>query len=163
MIYDADSFMNRRAIPRWPALVGGGLLNVAIGTYYAWSVFVPALEKEFHWTRTQPSLVPTIDMVMLASNFLLAGFLQNRLGPRAIATFGGLMFSAGLFFASWTTSLPMLYVTWGLMVGMGLGFGYLPPISVGSKWFPHQRGLVNGLAIGIFAAGSGIFGPIAGC
>src|SRR5260370_8041946 len=86
MIYDADSFMNRRAIPRWPALVGGGLLNVAIGTYYAWSVFVPALEKEFGWTRTQTSLVPTIDMVMLASNFLLAGFLHNPSRPRAIPT-----------------------------------------------------------------------------
>ena len=48
------------------------------------------------------------------------------------------------------------------MVGIGLGFGYLAPITVGSKWFPDQRGLVNGLAIGIFAAGSGIFGPIAG-
>jgi OFA family oxalate/formate antiporter-like MFS transporter len=72
------------------------------------------------------------------------------------------MFSAGLFFASFTTSLTMLYLTWGVMVGIGLGFGYLPPISVGSKWFPHQRGLVNGLAIGIFAAGSGIFGPLAG-
>src|SRR5262249_4420911 len=147
---------------RWPALLGGALLNVAIGTYYAWSVFVPALEKEFGWSRTQTSIVPTIDMVMLASNFLLAGFLQNRFGPRAIATFGGLMFSAGLFFASWTTSVTMLYLTWGVMVGTGLGFGYLPPISVGSKWFPHQRGLVNGLAIGIFAAGSGIFGPLAG-
>jgi OFA family oxalate/formate antiporter-like MFS transporter len=164
--YDAHSFMNRRAIPRWPVLVGGGLLNVAIGTYYAWSVFVPALEKEFGWSRTQTSLVPTIDMVMLASTFLLAGFLQNRVGPRAIATFGGAMFSLGLLLASWiprepATALPMLYLTWGVMVGMGLGFGYLPPISVGSKWFPHQRGLVNGLAIGIFAAGSGIFGPIA--
>jgi len=48
------------------------------------------------------------------------------------------------------------------MVGTGLGFGYLTPITVGSLWFPHQRGLVNGLAVGIFAAGSGIFGPIAG-
>ena len=146
---------------RWPALVGGGLLNVALGTYYAWSVFVPALEREFGWTRTQTSLVATIDMVMLASSFLLAGFLQNRIGPRAVATIGGLLFSAGLFLASYTQSLTTLYLTWGVMVGVGLGFGYLAPITVGSKWFPNHRGLVNGLAIGMFAAGSGIFGPIA--
>jgi MFS transporter, OFA family, oxalate/formate antiporter len=149
-------------LKRWPALVGGGLLNVAIGTYYAWSVFVPALEKEFGWSRTQTSLVATIDMVMLASTFLLAGFIMRRVGPRPVAFFGGLMFSLGLFFASFTSSLATLYLTWGFMVGMGLGFGYLTPITVGSLWFPHQRGLVNGLAIGIFAAGSGIFGPIAG-
>ncbi len=149
-------------LPRWPALVGGGLLNVALGTYYAWSVFVPALEREFHWTRTQTSLVATIDMVMLASSFLVAGALQSRIGPRAVATIGGLLYSTGLFLASYTQSLTTLYLTWGVMVGIGLGFGYLAPITVGSKWFPNHRGLVNGLAIGIFAAGSGIFGPIAG-
>jgi MFS transporter, OFA family, oxalate/formate antiporter len=148
--------------PRWPALVGGGLLNVALGTYYAWSVFVPALEREFGWSRTQTSLVPTIDMVMLASTFVVAGLMQNRIGPRAVATIGGLLFSMGLLFASATHSLTTLYLTWGVMVGAGLGFGYLAPITVGSKWFPDHRGLVNGLAIAIFAAGSGIFGPVAG-
>jgi MFS transporter, OFA family, oxalate/formate antiporter len=148
--------------PRWPALVGGGLLNIALGTYYAWSVFVPALEKEFGWTRTQTSTVATIDMVMLASSFLVAGMLQNRIGPRAVATIGGLLYSSGLFLASYTQSLTTLYLTWGVMVGIGLGFGYLAPITVGSKWFPNHRGLVNGLAIGIFAAGSGLFGSIAG-
>jgi OFA family oxalate/formate antiporter-like MFS transporter len=148
--------------PRWPALVGGGLMNIALGTYYAWSVYVPALEKEFGWTRTQTSFVATIDMVMLASSFLVAGMLQNKIGPRAVATIGGLLYSSGLFLASYTQSLTMLYLTWGLMVGIGLGFGYLAPITVGSKWFPNHRGLVNGLAIGIFAAGSGLFGPIAG-
>ena len=147
---------------RWPALVGGGLLNVALGTYYAWSVFVPALEREFGWSRTQTSLVPTIDMVMLASMFVVAGLVQNRIGPRAVATIGGLLFSGGLLLASATHSLTTLYLTWGVMVGAGLGFGYLAPITVGSKWFPDHRGLVNGLAIGIFAAGSGIFGPLAG-
>ncbi len=149
-------------LKRWPALVGGGLLNVALGTYYAWSVFVPALEREFGWNRSQTSLVSTIDMLTLASMFLLAGFLQSRIGPRTVATIGGLLFSVGLFLTGWVHSLPMLYLTTGLMVGTGLGFGYLAPITVGSKWFPDHRGLVNGLAVGIFAAGSGIFGPVAG-
>lgn len=146
----------------WPALVGGGLLNVALGTYYAWSVFVPALEREFGWSRTQTSLVPTIDMVTLASTFVLAGFLQRRIGPRTTSAIGGFLYCLGLLLASFTHSLTTLYLTWGLMVGAGIGFGYLAPITVGSKWFPHHRGLVNGLAIGIFAAGSGIFGPVAG-
>jgi MFS transporter, OFA family, oxalate/formate antiporter len=146
----------------WPVLLGGGLVNVAMGTYYAWSVFVPALEREFGWNRTQTSFVPTIDMVMLACMFVVAGTIQNRVGPRLVAAIGGLLFSVGLFLASFTHSLTMLYLTWGVLVGTGLGFGYLAPITVGSKWFPHHRGLVNGLAIAIFAAGSGIFGPLAG-
>lgn len=148
--------------PGWPALLGGGLLNAALGTFYAWSVFVPALEREFGWNRTQTSLVPTIGAVMIASMFLVAGFLQGRIGPRPVAAIGGILFSSGLLLASWTQSLPMLYLSWGVMLGTGIGFGYLVPITVGSKWFPHHRGLVNGLAIAIFAAGSGIFGPIAG-
>ncbi len=135
-------------------------MNVAIGTYYAWSVFVPPLEREFGWSRSQTSLVPTIDMVMVASMFLLAGFLQRRIGPRPIAAIGGVLYSSGLLLASWTQSLPMLYLTWGVMVGAGIGFGYLAPITVVSKWFPHHRGLVNGVAIAVFAAGSGIFGPL---
>ena len=92
-------------LPRWPALVGGGLLNVAIGTYYAWSVFVPAIEKEFGWNRAQTSLVSTIDMVMLASMFMVAGLLQSRIGPRTIATIGGALFSLGLFLGSFVHSL----------------------------------------------------------
>src|SRR5262249_33952289 len=154
-------YANPSRHPRWPVLVGGGLLNVALGTYYAWSVFVPALEREFGWTRPQTSLVATIDMVMLASMFMVAGFLQDRIGPRTVAMIGGLLFSAGLFLASFTQSLGMLYLTWGVIVGAGLGFGYSAPIAVGSRWFPDRLGIVNGLAIGIFAAGSGIFGPLA--
>ncbi len=137
-------------------------MNVALGTYYAWSVFVPALEREFGWTRTQTSLVPTIASVLVASMFLVAGFLQRRIGPRNVAAIGGLLYVGGLLLASWTHSLAMLYLTWGVMLGAGVGFGYLVPITVGSKWFPHHRGLVNGLAIAIFAAGSGLFGPFAG-
>jgi MFS transporter, OFA family, oxalate/formate antiporter len=146
----------------WPPLVGGGLLNVALGTYYAWSVFVPALEREFGWNRSQTSLVSTINMVMVPLMFLLAGFLQRRIGPRPIAVIGGALFVSGVLLASWAQSLPVLYLTWGVMVGAGVGFGYLVPITVGSKWFPHHRGLVNGVAIAIFAAGSGLLGPLGG-
>jgi OFA family oxalate/formate antiporter-like MFS transporter len=153
---------SRNHPPGWPVLVGGGLMNVALGTYYAWSVFVPTLEREFGWSRTQTSLVPTIDMVTLSSMFLVAGFVQRRIGPQRVAAIGGFLFSLGLLLASWTQSLAMLYLTWGVLVGAGIGFGYLVPITVGSKWFPHHRGLVNGLSISIFAAGSGLFGPVAG-
>lgn len=149
-------------LPRWHALAGGGFLNIALGTYYAWSVFVPALEREFGWSRTQTSLVSTINMVMLATMYNVAGTVIGRVGARKIAIFGGLAFSSGILLASFSHSLFTLYLTAGVLVGLGLGFGYLPPISVGFKWFPEARGLVSGLAVGIFAAGSGIVGPLAG-
>jgi MFS transporter, OFA family, oxalate/formate antiporter len=153
---------NGESLPRWHALAGGGLFNIALGSYYAWSVFVPALEKEFHWTRTQTSLVSTIEMVMLATMYNVASTVIGRFGARKIAIFGGLCFSSGMLLASFSSSLLMLYLSAGVLLGLGLGFGYLPPISVGFKWFPESRGLVSGLAVGIFAAGSGIVGPVAG-
>ncbi len=153
---------NQEPLPRWHALAGGGLFNIALGSYYAWSVFIPALEKEFHWTRTQTSLVSTIEMVMLATMYNVAGLVIGRFGARKIAIFGGLCFSSGMLLASFSSSLTMLYLTAGVLLGTGLGFGYLPPLSVGFKWYPEARGLVSGLAVGIFAAGSGIVGPVAG-
>jgi len=89
----------------------------------------------------------------------VAGALIDRIGSRAIAVIGGLCFCLGMLFASFSSSLTMIYLSMAL-VGTGLGFGYLPPITVGFKWFPNHRGLVSGLAVGIFAAGSGIFGPV---
>jgi OFA family oxalate/formate antiporter-like MFS transporter len=153
---------NTSSPPRWHALAGGCALNVALGSYYAWSVFMPALEKEFGWTRTQTSLVSTINMVMLATMYNVAGTLISRVGARRIALFGGLCFSGGFLLASFSHSLLTMYLSAGFLVGLGLGFGYLPPISVGFKWYPEARGLVSGLAVGIFAAGSGIVGPVAG-
>jgi MFS transporter, OFA family, oxalate/formate antiporter len=152
--------MSQNSQPKgWPALVGGGLLNVALGTYYAFSAFYPALEKEFGWVRTQTSYISIINMVFLAIMFNVASVLIDRVGSRAIAVIGGLCFCLGMLLASFSSSLTMIYLSMAL-VGTGLGFGYLPPITVGFKWFPNQRGLVSGLAVGIFAAGSGIFGPV---
>jgi OFA family oxalate/formate antiporter-like MFS transporter len=146
---------------RWHALAGGCLLNVALGCYYAWSVFIPPLEAEFGWTRTETAFVSTINMVFLAVMYNVAGTMISRVGARTIAIIGGLCFSGGFFLASFATSLTALYLTAGVLVGLGLGFGYLPPLAVGFKWYPEARGLVSGLAVGIFAAGSGIVGPIA--
>ncbi|HUR33254.1 MAG TPA: OFA family MFS transporter [Vicinamibacterales bacterium] len=148
--------------PRRNVLIGASLFNIAIGSYYAWSVFMPALEAEFGWTRTQTSLVSTVNMVLLATMYNVAGTIIARVGSRNIAIIGGLCFSSGFLLASFAHSLTAMYLSAGLLVGLGLGFGYLPPLAVGFKWYPEARGLVSGLAVGVFAAGSGIVGPVAG-
>jgi OFA family oxalate/formate antiporter-like MFS transporter len=78
-----------------------------------------------------------------------------------VAAIGGALFSAGLLLASFTQSLITFYATAGVIAGTGSGFGYVVPTSVGSKWFPDKRGLVIGLMVGGYGAGSGVFGPIA--
>jgi OFA family oxalate/formate antiporter-like MFS transporter len=146
---------------RWLPVAGGILMNLALGSLYAWSVFVPPLEREFSWTRTQTSWVYTIAIVCFALTFVVAGRLQDVKGPRPCALLGGLFVSAGFVLASFTTSLAMLYVFYGVIVGIGNGFGYATPTPVASKWFPDRRGLVVGLMVGGYGAGSAIFGTLA--
>ena len=152
----ADSAPNR-----WLPLIGGVLMNLALGVIYAWSVFVAPFGDEFGWNRTQVSVVFTIAILSVGSWFVVAGFLQDRFGPQKVAAFGGLLYALGFFLASMTDSLIWLYVTFGAIAGAGNGFGYAIPIPVCSKWFPDRRGLAVGLVVGGYGAGSGIYGPLA--
>src|SRR6476619_2631130 len=146
---------------RWLPVVGGVLMNLALGSLYAWSVFVLPLEKEFGWTRTDTSWVYTIAVVCFAATFIAAGRLQDRTGPKICAYLGGILVSLGFFLASFTTSRVTLYIFFGVIVGVGNGFGYSTPTPVASKWFPDKRGLVVGLMVGGYGAGQAIFGPLA--
>jgi OFA family oxalate/formate antiporter-like MFS transporter len=153
--------MNQQpGISRWWRVVGGVSLNLALGTLYAWSVFVAPLEKQFGWKRADTSMVFTIAVTVLALTFLVAGRIQDRFGPRYCALGGALVFSLGYFLCAYTTSLPYLFVCFGV-IGLGNGFGYAAPIPVMAKWFPDRRGLAVGLAVGGYGAGSAIFGPLA--
>ena len=146
---------------RWRVVIGGMSMNLALGSLYAWSVFVLPLEKEFRWTRAQTSWVFTIAIVTFAATFVLAGRIQDKLGPRPCALVGAILVSLGFFAASMTTSLLFLYAVFGVVVGAGNGFGYATPIPVASKWFPDKRGLVVGLMVGAYGASSAIIGPLA--
>ncbi len=91
----------------------------------------------------------------------MPGGFRTRRGPRLCAFAGALLVSLGFFLASFTGSLWFLYLTFGLLAGAGNGFGYATPMPVASKWFPDRRGLVVGLMVGGYGAGSAIIGPIA--
>ena len=123
------------------------MMNMALGMFYGMSVFMLPLEKEFGWTRAQTSWVTTIGLALIAVWYVMAGFIQDRRGPRPVAVIGGLLFSIGFFLASYTESLTTFYLTAGVIAGTGSGFGYVVPTSVGSKWFPDKRWLITVCAI----------------
>jgi OFA family oxalate/formate antiporter-like MFS transporter len=136
-------------------------MNLALGTLYAWSIFVAPLEKEFGWKRANTSTVFGIAVIVFALSFVVAGRLQDKFGPFKISLIGGILVSLGFFLCSYTHTLMWLYICFGVIGGLGNGFGYATPIPVMAKWFPDKRGLAVGLAVGGYGGGSAIFGPLA--
>jgi MFS transporter, OFA family, oxalate/formate antiporter len=146
---------------RWYPILGGMALNLAFGSLYAWSIFVLPLEREFGWKRADTAWVYTIAILFTVTATVISGRLQDRQGPRVSVIVGGLLLAAGYILSSFTTSLWMLYASFGAVGGFGGGFGYAAPIPVASKWFPDKRGLVVGVMVGAYAAASAVFGSIA--
>lgn len=136
-------------------------MNMALGTLYGWSVFVAPLESRFGWKRADTSMVFTIAVIVFALSFVVAGRIQDKYGPLGCSLAGGILVSLGFYLCSFTSSLNYLYLCFGVIGGLGNGFGYATPIPVMAKWFPDKRGLAVGLAVGGYGAGSAIFGPLA--
>jgi OFA family oxalate/formate antiporter-like MFS transporter len=146
---------------RAKVLIGGMILNFVLGTSYAWSTFVPPLEQQFGWTRTQTSITFTVIVLNIGFWFLVAGRLQDRMNPRPLAIAGAVLFGVGFYLGSMTHSLTWLYLAFGLLIGAGNGIGYCITIPVITKWFPDKRGPALGAVIAAYGLGSGVWGPLA--
>jgi OFA family oxalate/formate antiporter-like MFS transporter len=146
---------------RWGIAVAGVLMQMALGAVYAWSVFRTPLANQFGWTIPQVTLTFTISIFVLGFAAFPGGLWLNRKGPRIVAVTGGVLYGLGVFLAGFTTSLWWLYLTYGFIGGIGLGFGYIVPVSVLVKWFPDRRGLITGIAVGGFGAGALVTAPVA--
>jgi len=151
------------SINRWWIAVAGICMQMALGAAYAWSVFRIPLVKEFGWSISAVSLTFTICWFSLGCTSFLGGLWMNRIGPRIVAVVAGLLWGGGVFLASFSAhKLWVLYLGYGLIGGIGLGIGYIVPITVLVKWFPDRRGLITGIAVAGFGAGSLLSAPAAG-
>ena len=149
---------------RWTVIVGALIVQIVLGTVYAFSVFVRPLEIEFGWGRTTTQWAFSVALATFAVVMIPAGRLQDRIGPRRVATIGGLLlglsFLLGALLLAWSGSAWSLYLTYGVLGGAGIGFAYVCPISAAMKWFPDKKGLVTGLSVAGFGAGALFFsGP----
>lgn len=141
-------------------VMAGTGLNLALGILYAWSVFAKQLAESverggFGWTKTQATLPYTIAIACFALMMVPAGRLQDRLGPRLVASAGGVLTGAGLLVASFATpaSIAPAIVGFGLLAGTGFGLGYAAATPAAVKWFPPEK---KGLVTGVVVAGFGI-------
>src|SRR5438876_7841793 len=146
---------------RWVIAIAGVFFQIALGAVYAWSVFRVPLTKQFGWTISEVTLTFTISIFVLGFAAFFGGLWLNRKGPRIVALTGGVFYGVGVFLASFTHSLAWLYISYGLIGGIGLGLGYIVPVAVLVKWFPDRRGLITGIAVGGFGAGALITAPVA--
>jgi OFA family oxalate/formate antiporter-like MFS transporter len=147
---------------RWRIAAAGFLLQMALGAVYAWSVFRGPLAKQFHWTISEVTLTFTICIFVLGVSAFLGGLWLNKAGPRTVALTGGFLYGLGVFLASFSADkLWWLYLSYGVIGGIGLGFGYIVPVAVLVKWFPDRRGLITGIAVGGFGAGALVTAPLA--
>ena len=146
---------------RWVIAIAGVFLQIALGAVYAWSVFRVPLAKQFGWSISEVTLTFTISIFVLGFAAFFGGLWLNRKGPRIVALTGGTLYGLGVFLASFSHDLWWLYLSYGVIGGIGLGLGYIVPVAVLVKWFPDRRGLITGIAVGGFGAGALITAPVA--
>src|SRR6266481_4209388 len=146
---------------RWVIAIAGVFLQVALGAVYAWSVFRVPLAKQFGWSISEVTLTFTISIFVLGFAAFFGGLWLSRKGPRVVAFTGGVFYGLGVFLASFSHNLWWLYLSYGVVGGIGLGLGYIVPVAVLVKWFPDHRGLITGIAVGGFGAGALITAPVA--
>jgi MFS transporter, OFA family, oxalate/formate antiporter len=135
-------------------------MQVLLGILYSWSVFRGPLEQLHGWTRTQSVMPYRYSLLAFAAGMIVAGFWQDRKGPRLVASVGGMLLAAGCLIAGLLhETVEGLVIGYGLVAGVGVGFAYVTPIAMCVKWFPDKRGMIVGLAVMGFGLGPLVFGP----
>ncbi len=154
--------MNTNNPNRWLIAAAGVLMQVALGAVYAWSVFRIPLTKAYGWTVSQVTLTFELTILMLGFASFAGGLWMKRSGPRRVAIVAGLCYGLGEMLAGHVGgNLALLYLTYSVLGGIGLGLGYIVPVATLIKWFPDKRGMITGLAVAGFGAGALVTAPVA--
>lgn len=143
---------------RWIVLVASCLVNLCIGSLYAWSVFASPMAA--HLTAINGFDVGSLAVVFSVANavgpitMISGGAVNDRLGPRWVILAGGLLFGGGMIGAGFSTSVAMLVGFYGLGCGLGMGLVYGAVVSNAVKFFPDKKGLVGGIVTAFYGISS---------
>lgn len=153
-----------KVMNRWIIVVGGILIQLALGAIYAWSAFTTPLQglttlpSEFSFTKTETQAIFSVGLLVFAIFTIIGGRLQIKYGPMKVALIGGILLGLGYILASLVgASFTGKLVFIGIVAGAGIGLAYVVPIATGVKWFPDKKGLISGLAVAGFGFGAFIW------
>lgn len=155
------------ALPnRWIIALCGVLIQMMLGTVYAWSVFKKPLIQVHGWSEYMVGITFALTIFFLGFSAALGGRLVDKAGSRKVATIGGVLFGIGTLIAALAHQIDNIYLLWlgyGVIGGIGNGLAYVTPIAVLTRWFPDKKGLITGLAVmgfGLGAAFMSLFAPL---
>jgi MFS family permease len=152
---------------RWMLVVLGMIINLCLGTVYAWSVFVTPLTNYFSAagqtvTANEVLLPFSVFLAFFAILMPLTGKYIEKFGPRNITIVGGCLTGLGWLLSSFAGSVQWLYLFYGVIAGAGVGIAYGVPVAVAARWFPDRRGLAVGLTLLGFGFSAFLTANIAG-
>jgi MFS transporter, OFA family, oxalate/formate antiporter len=137
-------------------------MQVALGAVYAWSVFRKPLTENYDTTVAAVNTTFSITILALGFAAFAGGLWMAKVGPRTVALTAGVLYGIGVFLASFAeNSIVLLYLSYGLLGGIGIGLGYIVPIATLVKWFPDRRGFITGVAVAGFGGGAVLTAPLA--
>jgi len=132
----------------WIITFAAVTVNLILGMLYGWSVIKKALVAEWGWTNTEAALPFTVSAATFAFVMIFAGRAQDKIGPRYVAMFGGIALGLGLIASSFATNPLVMVLTFGVLGGTGIGFGYSATTPCAIKWFePSKKGLISGIVV----------------
>jgi MFS transporter, OFA family, oxalate/formate antiporter len=137
----------------WTVTISALSINLILGALYAWGVMGKALVVQWHWSKTDAALPFTVSTAAFALMMIFAGRWQDRIGPRVVATVGGVMFGLGLAGSAYATTPLAMMLAFGVVGGVGIGLCYSATTPPAIKWFPPAR---KGLITGIVVSGVGL-------
>ncbi|MGI5970889.1 MAG: OFA family MFS transporter [Oscillospiraceae bacterium] len=133
-----------------------------VGLVYLWSVFRTPVVEHYGWDPDAVTLISSAMIVMYVFGTLIGGFIQDRTSPRFVSWIGAFIYFAGLFTTSLlSASTPwLIYITYGVLAGIGVGFVYSAALSTVQKLMPHRRGFATGISVGSFGLSVVVFSPV---
>ena len=148
---------------RWIPVLGGVAIQLCLGTAYIWGVFQPEVVAVLNWSQKEAALTFSLLLGVLTFGSMVGGRIQDKLSPRPVLIGGGLILALGFFLASLATPANpwILWLTYGIIGGFGMGTTYTTTIAVCQKWFPDKRGMITGIIVSALGFGGLVFTPIA--